>query len=168
MKLSQRLAAFTAAAISTMALMTSVAFATNYCDKAEYQQVYAYSDYTKDSHIHLDVGCPYDYRAISCEFDVEGKDDHDQNHYFIAINDASPYQFDSSHSGHKLDSEYGCHFRANNFLKYFPGHHEFDWRLKGTATCVPKECVEVYQTDDYYNEYKDAAWEWEGEVYPRS
>jgi len=160
MKLSQRFTAFTAAAIAAMTLMTTAAFATNYCDKAEYQQVYAASDYTKDSHIHLDVACPYDYRAISCEFDVGGKDDHDQNWYFVAINDASPYKFDANHNDHALEGEYGCHFRANNFKPYFPGHYDFYWQLKGTATCVPQECVYVDQTHDYSDESKYAEWEW--------
>jgi hypothetical protein len=160
MKLSQRFITFAATAISAMALMTAAASATNYCDKAEYQQVSAYSGYTKDSHIHLDVACPHDYRAISCEFDVGGKDDYDQNQYFVAINDSSPYKFDSDHNGHKLEGEYGCHFRANNFMPYFPGYHEFDWRLKGTATCVPKACVYVNDTHDYYDESKNTEWEW--------
>ena len=44
-----------------------------------------------------------------------------------------------------------------------PGHHEFYWRIKGTATCVPKEYVKLYQTDDYYNEYKNAELDWAGE-----
>lgn len=163
MKLSQRFTTFAAAAIAAIALLTTAASATNYCDEAYYKQVYAWSDYTSASHIHLDVACPYDYRAISCEFDVGGQDDHDQNQYFVAINDASPYEFGSNHSGHDLEGEYGCHFRANNFLKYFPGHHDFYWRLQGTATCVPKDCVYVEPTHDYYDESKDAtlAWDWE-------
>lgn len=152
MKLSRRFTTFAGAAITAIALMTTAASATNYCNEAKYKQVTATSEYTNYSHIHLDVACPYDYRAISCEFDVKGKDDYDQNRYFVAINDASPYHFDSGHSDYKFESEYGCHFRANNFLSYFPGHSDFYWGLQGTATCVPKDCVHVDKTHDYYDE----------------
>jgi hypothetical protein len=151
------------AGLAVVSLMTASAFATNYCDEAKYKQVSAFSDYTTDTHIHLDVACPYDYQAISCEFDVEGKNDHGLNQHFVAINDASPYQFGSNHSGHHLDGDYGCHFRANNFMPFFPGYQDFYWRLKGTATCVPKHCVHVENTHDYYDESADAAWfpEWD-------
>lgn len=153
------------AGLAVMSLMTSSAFATNhYCNEAKFKQVYAYSDYTYDTHLHFDVACPYNYQAISCEFDFHGRNDDGGNQYFIAVNDASPYRFDDSHNGYQLEGEYGCHFRANNFKAYFPGYdNKFEWRMKGWATCVPTDCVYVDETHDDYNESQDATWfpEWD-------
>jgi hypothetical protein len=170
MKLSQRFSAFAAAAIAAIALTTGTASASsydshqNYC-KGEYKLVYAQTEYSHYSHMHLDVACPYDYRAISCGFDIGGDHDDGQNQHFVAINDASPYHFDSSHTDYQFEGEYGCHFRANNFAAYFPKYKPFYWNLKGTATCVPKDCVYVDETYDYYQDSRDAvlAWDWEME-----
>ena len=146
------------AGLAAMTFMTATASATNYCDETKVKQVHARSDYTKDTHIHLDVACPHDYRAVACGFDVKGQDDEGLNKFFVAINDATPYRFGSGHNGHKLDGDYGCHFRANNFKPYFPGQHEFYWALEGTATCVKKSCVHRDDTHDYYDESKNAIW----------
>jgi len=114
----------TFAGLAAMTFMTATASATNYCDEPKVEQVYARSDYTKDTHIHLDVACPHGYEAIACGFDMYGKDDKGPNKFFVAVNDATPFKFDSKHNGHKLDGDYGCHFRVNNFKPYFPGHHD--------------------------------------------
>ncbi len=151
--------------LAALTLMTATsASATTYCDEINFKQVYAYSDYTKDTHIHLDVACPYDYQATSCEFDAHGRDDGGQHKFFVAIQDSTPAKFDSGHNGHKLDQDNGCHFRANNFATYFPGGHEFYWRLMGTATCAPKRCVDRYETHDYYDENFNSNWypRWDG------
>ena len=143
--------------------------ASNRCDRAHYEIVSAVSEYTHHSHIHLDVACPVKrdrhgnpifYRAISCQFDITGDDDpHHNNQSFVAINDASLIRFNSHHGGRHLEGRYGCHFRANNFKAYFPGdHHDFDWRMRGSATCVPASCVESYETDHYRDEGRDALW----------
>jgi hypothetical protein len=170
MNFSRYFTTFAITALSAIALMTSVASADGYqqdtyhCDKPEFKQVYAFSGYTEESHLHLDVACPYDYRAISCEFDVQGKDDYEQNQYFVAINDATPFEFEYGHnSDYHFESQSGCHFRANNFLTYFPGYHRFYWGLQGTATCVPKECVQVDETYDYKAESRqvELPWSWD-------
>jgi hypothetical protein len=176
MKLSQRFGAFAAAAIAAIGLMTTAASADsyqqptqNYCSPAEYKLVYAQTEYGHYSHMHLDVACPYDYRAIACGFDIGGDHDDGQNQHFVAINDASPYHFDSGHTDYKFEGEYGCHFRANNFAAYFPKYEPFYWNIKGTATCVPKDCVSVDETYDYYQDSRDAmlSWDWEQDYSPR-
>jgi hypothetical protein len=170
MKLSQRFSAIAVSVIAAIALTTAAASAQttqNYCTPAEYKLVYAETEYSHHSHKHLDVACPYNYVAIACGFDI-GSDNtqenyHNQDRYFIAINDASPYHFDSSHSDYQYQGEYGCHFRANNFAAYFPGYQMFYWNIKGTATCVPKDCASEEKTSDYYQESLDAmlSWDWQ-------
>ena len=68
------------------------------------------ADYTTPSHA-AGVGG----RATPC-----GKENHDQHKYFVAINAASPYEFDSKHSDHKLEGKYRCYFEAKNNKVYFP------------------------------------------------
>jgi hypothetical protein len=40
----------------------------SYCTK--FEQVYAYTDFSKDPYQHLDVFCSEGYRAISCEAEL--------------------------------------------------------------------------------------------------
>jgi hypothetical protein len=176
MNLYLRFMAFAVSAVAVLALITASAsaggrdrdergrpFSFFACWETQYKQVVAFSKYTTDSHIHLDIACPHDYRAIACGFDIGGDRDDGQNQQFVAINDASPYHFDSDHSDYPFEGEYGCHFRANNFAAYFPKYKPFYWNLKGTATCVPKDCVSVDETYDYYQDSQDAvlSWDWE-------
>ena len=130
----------------------------------EYKQVYAQTEYAYEPHQHLDVVCQEGYRAISCEAAIHGKNDYGYNMHFVALNEAHPESFKkNSHGEYEHASNhaqyYGCHFRANNFLEYFtPSYHtqyktDFEWQLKGFATCVPKQCVYFEQTHAYYDEY---------------
>ena len=132
----------------------------------EYKQVYAQTDYSAYPHQHLDVVCQEGYRAISCEAAIHGKNDYDYSMYFVALNEAHPEVFKkNSHGDYEHASShvryYGCHFRANNFLEYFTtsyqpkSHYDFEWQIKGFATCVPKECVYVEQTHEYDGEWVD-------------
>jgi hypothetical protein len=132
------------------------------CD--EYKQVYAYTEFSKDAHQHLDVFCDEGYHAISCEANIEGKDDYDYNEYYVSLNDLAPQGFKKNTDGkyeHASDKAtyWGCHIRANNNLLYFTPSYDlqygsdFSWRITGYATCVPKDCVDVYQAYDYYDEY---------------
>jgi hypothetical protein len=41
-------------------------------------------------------------------------------------------------------------FSASN---YSEAAYDFSWRITGYATCVPKECVNFYETHEYYPEY---------------
>ena len=121
------------------------------CD--EVRQVYAATEYTYEPHKHLKVACPYDYRAISCEIDIGGKNDRGLSKYAVAINEARPMKFGQHWQSH-LDGEYGCHFRANNLLYYVSkAHQPFYWNVTGWATCVPKTCVYEEATHDYYEEH---------------
>lgn len=133
----------------------------SYC--TEYKQVYAQSDFSNDAHQHLDVVCDEGYRAISCEAAIAGQNDYNYSQYYINLNEAHPATFKKdSHDQytHELNdpTSYGCHFRANNALALFtPSHHpqyayDFYWRLKGFATCVPKDCVDHHETHEYYSE----------------
>jgi hypothetical protein len=134
-----------------------------YC--TEFKQVYAQTDFSKHPHQHLDVACDEGYRAISCEAAIHGKNDYNYSMYYVNLNEANPETFNkNSHGGFEHASHgayYGCHFRANNSLLYFtPAYHpqyahDFEWQIKGFATCVPKECVHFEQTYEYYDEYGD-------------
>ena len=135
----------------------------SYCTK--FEQVYAYTEFSKDAYQHFDVVCSEGYRAISCEADIEGQEDYDYHKYYVNLSDLAPQGFKKDDYGQyehtASDATYwGCHIQANNHLLYFtPSHHpqygyDFSWRLTGFATCVPKECVNVYQAPEYYSEYE--------------
>jgi hypothetical protein len=145
-------------------LLASTAGATSSYKCDEYKQVYAQTDYAADPHQHLDVVCQEGYRAISCEAAIAGKNDYDYSTHFVALNEAHPSEFNKNSYGKYEHASnhaqyYGCHFRANNFLAYFtPSYHvqsayDFEWRLKGFATCVPEQCVYVEQTHAYTPDY---------------
>ena len=134
----------------------------SYC--TEFKQVYAYTKFSKDAHQHLDVLCDEGYRAISCEANIEGKNDYHYNEYFVSLNDLAPQGFKKNKDGKYEHASsgaqyWGCHIRANNNLLYFTPTHDsqygsdFSWRITGYATCVPKDCVEDYEAYDYFDEY---------------
>jgi hypothetical protein len=115
---------------------------------------------------HLDVLCDEGYRAISCEADIAGQNSYDYDRYYVSLNELTPQGFKANKDGAYVhassDATYwGCHIRANNNLLYFtPSHHpqygyDFAWKIAGFATCVPKDCVEVYETHTYHDEYVD-------------
>lgn len=134
----------------------------SYC--TEFKQVYAYTEWSKDAHEHLDVVCDEGYRAISCEAQIVGQDDYNYSMYYVNLNEAHPETFKKDNYGeYKHESYnptyYGCHFRANNNLLYFQPSHspqyakDFYWRIRGFATCVPNDCVDFHETHEYYDEY---------------
>jgi hypothetical protein len=136
----------------------------SYC--SEFKQVYADTEYSKNAHQHLDVLCDEGYRAISCEADIAGQNSYHYDKYYVSLNELTPQGFKQNSHGDYVhassDATYwGCHIRANNNLLYFtPSHHpqygyDFSWKIVGFATCVPKDCVEVYETHNYYDEYVD-------------
>jgi len=136
----------------------------SYCTK--FDQVYASTDFAKDPYQHLDVVCNDGYRAISCEADLEGKEDYDYSKHYLSLSDLAPQGFKKSSEGkyeHTASdvTYWGCHVSANNNLLYFtPSHqpqydYDFSWRITGYATCVPKECVNFYETSEYASEYAD-------------
>ena len=144
-------------------LLASTAGATSTYKCDEYKQVYAQTEASSHPHQHLDVVCPADWRAISCEAAIGGQYDYDYNLHFIALNEAHPSEFNKNSYGDYAHASnhaqyYGCHFRANNVLAYFtpsyPAQHPYDfaWRLKGFATCVPKQCVYVEPTHAFHPE----------------
>jgi len=134
----------------------------SYCTK--FEQVYAYTEFSQEPYQQLDVVCSEGYRAISCEAELEGKDDYDYSKHYLSLSDLAPRAFKKSHDGKyeyaDHDATYwGCHISANNNLLYFtPSYHlqydyDFFWRITGYATCVPKECVNFYETHEYYPDY---------------
>ena len=133
-------------------------------DCTKFEQVYAYTEFSQDPYQHLDVLCSEGYRAISCEADLEGKDDNDYSKHYLSLSDLAPQAFKKSSDGKyehaTSDATYwGCHISANNNLLYFtPSYspqyaYDFFWRITGYATCVPKECVNFYETHEYYPDY---------------
>ena len=134
----------------------------SYCTK--FEQVYAYTEFSQEPYQQLDVVCSEGYRAISCEAELEGTDDYDYSKHYLSLSDLAPRAFKKSHDGKyeyaDHDATYwGCHISANNNLLYFtPSYHlqydyDFFWRITGYATCVPKECVNFYETHEYYPDY---------------
>lgn len=134
----------------------------SYCTK--FEQVYAYTDFSQEPYQELDVFCSEGYRAISCEADLEGKDDNDYSKHYLSLSDLAPQAFKKSSDGKyehaTSDATYwGCHISANNNLLYYTPSYslkyddDFFWRITGYATCVPKECVNFYETHDYYPDY---------------
>ncbi len=138
-------------------LLATTAQATR-CD--EYEQVHAETPYDDKAHKHLDVVCREHWRAISCEMRIGGRHDRynrDRNRLnqeVIAANEHHPVQFGERHGHEEHYGHYGCHFRANNFLTIFTGY-KFEWKLGGSATCVPARCVDVYETEWYSWDSRD-------------
>jgi hypothetical protein len=134
----------------------------SYCTK--FEQVYAYTEFFKEPYQQLDVVCSEGYRAISCEAELEGKEDYDYSKHYLSLSDLAPRAFKKSEDGKyehaTSDATYwGCYISANNNLLYFtPSYHtqydhDFFWRITGYATCVPKDCVNFYETSEYYPDY---------------
>jgi hypothetical protein len=133
----------------------------DYSNCTKFEQVYAYTEFSQDPYQQLDVVCSEGYRAISCEAELEGKDDYDYSKHYLSLSDLAPRAFKKSSDGKyehaTSDATYwGCHISANNNLLYFTPKYkteyanDFFWRITGYATCVPKECVNFYETSEYY------------------
>ena len=127
-----------------ISLLAGVASATS-CD--DYKQIYAKTHRNDDNHKKVDLYCPHDWKAISCEAAIGASDSYrDASDRSIALNEIFPRKFGSGH-----DERWGCRGRANNFFGYFGHEYRFDWALKVFATCVPKHCVDRYEAnhDDF-------------------
>ena len=121
-------------------LLAGVASASS-CD--DFKQIYAKTHRNDDNHKKVDLYCPYDWKAISCEAAIGADDGYkDESDRYVALNEIFPRKFD-----HGYDKRWGCRGRANNF-GYFD-HERFDWYLKVFATCVPKHCVKRYEVTDH-------------------
>jgi hypothetical protein len=130
-------------------LLAGVASATS-CD--DYKQIYAKTHRNHDTHKKVDLYCPHDWKAISCEAAIDSADGYqDAGDRAIALNEIFPRKFGSDH-----DERWGCRGRANNLLSYFDHEYRFDWELKVFATCVPAHCVDRYEAHhgDFHTETK--------------
>jgi hypothetical protein len=123
-------------------LLAGVASATS-CD--DYKQLYAKTHRNNDNHKKVDLYCPHDWKAISCEAAIGATDGYeDASDRSIALNEIFPRKFGSDH-----DERWGCRGRANNIFGYFGHEYRFDWELKVFATCVPQHCVDRYEADPH-------------------
>jgi len=132
-----------------LTLLAGVASATS-CDK--YKQVYAETHLNDDNHKKVDLYCPHDWKAISCEIGIgAGHGYHDDSDRYIAMNENVPRRFGNGH-----DARWGCRGRANNMFGYFDHEYRFDWKLTVFGTCVPDRCVHRYEVDhdDFHAETK--------------
>ena len=129
-------------------LVAGIASATS----CEVKQIYAKTHLNDDNHKKVDLYCPYDWKAISCEVAIGAehryRDDSDRA---IAINEIFPRKFGNGH-----DARWGCRGRANNIFGYFGHEYRFDWEMKVFAGCVPDHCVERDEAHrgDYHTETK--------------
>ena len=97
--------------------------------------------FNDDNHKKVDLYCPHDWKAISCEAAIGADDGYqDASERSIALNEIFPRQFGSDH-----DERWGCRGRANNIFGYLGHEYRFDWELKVFATCVPDHCVDRYE-----------------------
>jgi hypothetical protein len=119
-------------------LLAGVASATS-CD--DYKQIYAKTHLNDDNHKKVDLYCPHDWQAISCEAAIGAAHGYQEpSERSIALNEIFPRKFGSDH-----DERRGCRGRANNIFGYLGHEYRFDWELKVFATCVPAQCVDQYE-----------------------
>jgi hypothetical protein len=146
---ASRLLRVLACGVVALNLLAGVASATS-CD--DFKQIYAKTHRNDDNHKKVDLYCPHDWKAISCEAAIGADDGHeDASDRSIALNEIFPRKFGNDH-----DERWGCRGRANNVLGYFGHEYRFDWELKVFATCVPAHCVDRYEAHhgDFHTETK--------------
>jgi hypothetical protein len=144
-----RLLRVLACGVIAITLLAGVASATS-CD--DYKQIYAKTHRNDDNHKKVDLYCPHDWKAISCEAAIGADDGYrDASERSIALNEIFPRKFGSGH-----DERWGCRGRANNIFGYFGHEYRFGWELKVFATCVPDHCVDRYEAghSEFHTETK--------------
>ena len=128
----------------------------------EYIQIYAEPDtYYAESYQKLDLICPKDYRAISCEAEIKSEGAYYQ--YFVTpYGYPQTYVLDETSGSYAPTTEnveyWGCQFHANNNYYYYNAKQiypeDWTWRIRGYATCVPVDCVQYKAVPDYQYEWK--------------
>jgi hypothetical protein len=157
----------------TVTALATAAWATSSCQYTKFKIRYYESPADVTHHKRVITYCKADEKPISCEAEIFSKahDPNEQHKYFVALNEVHEYK-NPTHDKH--DPYYqrsGCWARANTFYASYDGFHEdqewhspdwqptdmtapspetteFAWGLKVYATCVPKYCVDKYETHD--------------------